>query len=492
MANKRNEVRKFRHAKDTADDAFLNKLMPYLTSGEPVAIVPTNLLMEGVGAMQNIRKTHYSVEHDYEHMEQHLDREESKLFDLEADLFHFLSGPDDIDRRDWKSSTAPIEDVEHDSEEWDDKNDDDNQSTSRISLLGITGELKGEIHPLYRDLADAVGECELAKEHLDELWNHHEKLLEELELNVYRVRNEQGKTLSEEELDFLKSLLTHIPGDAQEFEDRFGFEGDEDDLEFFQDYSLREAQAQKNLEEATQKANQLMQICSEKGVMRRNPEFNEEYTIYLDASLPPGDNMTINLPTMAAKDLANPRFPMLLSNPSHVLDLLSPIEALQRAMKLSKDDPNDQANFRQKVACMKEMGISMLMKNATNTPDYISEWLVHKLRTSPLEAELLFSICEGLFKITDRHKWQEQVLQHWQSDGANSFPHGFEAPLTPNYEVPEIEHVGGSLVNSAITVTPAPPAEPPAEEPPAEEPPAAEPPAAEPQDEAGPELTTKT
>jgi hypothetical protein len=67
---------------------------------------------------------------------------------------------------------------------------------------------------------------------------------------------------------------------------------------------------------------------------------------------------------------------------------------------------------------MKELGISTLMAKAASTADYINQWLIHRLRTSPLEAELMLAVCETEVRVVNLRRWQEEVLYYWRLDEA--------------------------------------------------------------------------
>jgi len=68
--------------------------------------------------------------------------------------------------------------------------------------------------------------------------------------------------------------------------------------------------------------------------------------------------------------------------------------------------------------------------NEGDVGDRITCWLLHKLRSSGLEAELLASFTDGLDRSTDTEKWQEKVLQFWFFDSANLPPSAYEVEPT--------------------------------------------------------------
>ncbi|GAB1314873.1 hypothetical protein MFIFM68171_05083 [Madurella fahalii] len=438
MAGKRGELRELRRRKDDIDNAFMQTFRPYLASKTHIVVVPTDLLGERFGEMQSIRDEYYTAESAYEAMELELDKEELALEILEADMARVSHGQ--VNARSprpfpTRPPTLKINGQVDAKPNDGPRGQDDSGPPSPVSLLGISGELQEDIHPLYQELLEAAGDRQLAEEYCEDIEIHHEKILYDLELELHRkrVRNNQGNLISEEDLRSLRSSLTKVPTDAAEFEARFGIPISDDDLEFLRDYELVEKQARQELDEASQTLNRLRELCIKKGVMRKHASYHEELAIFSGSNwtpMPADGNIAIeSAPRPAAGGLAHPRFPILLSNPSHVLDLLSPIAALERALKLPKDDP---MSAQRRAECMKELGISTLMKKTENTPDYINQWLIHRLRTSPMEAELMLAVCESVFKVVNLRRWQEEVLYYWRlDDAAKLSPLVFQGAQTP-------------------------------------------------------------
>ncbi|KAK3685668.1 hypothetical protein B0T22DRAFT_482619 [Podospora appendiculata] len=437
LAQKRKWIRALRHKKDETDNAFMQLIRSHLAS----AVVPISIIEKRFGEMQSIRDDYYSAESTYEAMEQDLDLHESELRALEADLFRLLDDQGGSGRQ--ASSSAS-------SDKEDNRGEEESRPESRISLLGISSDRQEDIHPLYQQLLDTAGDRELAREHYDDLQLHRDKILDKLEIKLLRVRTNQGKTLSEEELIYLKSSVGQAHTDAGAFRAQFGVTLDEDDLDFLRDFEAREAEAKIGLEESTRETERLRHLCIEQGVMRKHPSYNEEFTVFLGstpASLGPDGNMRIDDPARPGCDLTHPIFPTLLSNPSHVLDLLSPMQALTKAMELPKDRPD---TTQRRTECMKELGIANLMKKVDNKPDYINQWLIHRLRTSPMEAELALSVAQTTLKIKNIRRWQEDVLFHWRQDEAAQLsPDAFRGPQTPRDEL-GIDDDSGYIVNSVI------------------------------------------
>ncbi|KAK3370138.1 hypothetical protein B0H63DRAFT_527885 [Podospora didyma] len=456
MARKRTMARELRQKMAGVDNAFMQKMRPHLTKS--MAVFPTEVVANGIREMQSIRDDYYSAESAYEAEEEHLEREESKLQALELDFVRLMFDWKDASHYDSTSATfvgnhrldlaARVHAETKDAED-----DDGDDSASRITLLGISGERHEDIHPLYQELLDAAAECELTREHYEELQMQHEDILHDVEMSLHRERgrNNQGNFLSEDDLRSLRLSLAHVPESAADFRAQFGVSISEDDLDFLQDFEAEEDRVRKKLEEASRNVEWLRAECTKKGVMRKNASYSEEFTIFLGSSrssLLAEGNISIEPSPGAGGDLTHPKFPILLSNPSHVLELLSPSAALEKAMKLPKDNP---LNAQRRADCMKELGITTLMKKVDGgIPDYINQWLIHRLRTSPLEAELMFTISEAEFKIVNLRRWQEEVLLYWRRDeAANLSPIEFQSPQTPKDQLSIVDDME-SLVNSVI------------------------------------------
>ncbi|KAG7289455.1 hypothetical protein NEMBOFW57_005826 [Staphylotrichum longicolle] len=472
MARKRKGLQQLRRKNADLDNAFLQMFRPHLTFKRPVAVIPIDVLRTRLFAMQSIRDQYYTAESAYEAMEMELDAAE---LDLEMMQMSIPSLP-----RGWvgapphvrtppppppppppasppppplppRSFPKPAEQREQEES----RNQHGLAPTPPLILRGISGVLHEDIHPLYEELLEAAGDRQVAKEYVEDLEMRREKILYDLEIELHRkrVREDQGNQISEEELRSVRTSLAKVPTDAAEFECRFGIPIPEDDLDFLRDYEATSQRARGELDEATETLAHLRTLCLKRGVMRKHPSFHEEFAIYSScpgwSPKPQDGNMTIDpvpppppplhtttatlttttLPRTAsaasaasaataavpAPSLAHPRFPILLSNPSHVLALDTPVQALKRALKLPKDDPS---SALRRAECMKELGIDALMKKFDSKPDYINQWLIHRLRTSPMEAELMLAVCEGVFRVVNLRRWQEEVLYFWRLDEA--------------------------------------------------------------------------
>ena len=422
---------------------------PHLVSKNGVAIIPIDMLEAKIVDMQDIRNEYYTAEIACEALENELEMEEHKLEELEdrpsRSPFRRVAVVPKIELSLPPPTTRGSGTLE--AKEQDDSSDeDDSAPPTPVSLLGISGQLHEDVHPLYDELLDAAADRQVAKENVEDLGMRREKILYDLEIALHRkrVRESEGSQISEEDLLSLRSSLAQVPTDAAEFEYLFGITISEDELEFLRNYDSAFQHARRELDSATETLSHLRALCLKKGVMRKHASYHEELAIHSSSPdwlpSPQDGNMAIEPEPLARSppppnrhhphapppSLAHPRFPILLSNPSHVLAQLTPLQALERALKLPKDDPR---SALRRAECMKELGISTLMTKAENKPDYINQWLIHRLRTSALEAELMLAVCEGVFKVVNLRRWQEEVLYYWRLDeAANMEVDRFEGP----------------------------------------------------------------
>ncbi|KAK0626458.1 hypothetical protein B0T14DRAFT_401452, partial [Immersiella caudata] len=427
LSQKRRESQALRDEKDRVDNEFMQIFRPQLTSSRPMAIVAVDLIRQRFEDMQLARNSYYAAQSEYEHAEAELMHEESRLQVLEKELYHFLENEgyaggeaNTTTPSDGSARVSGSESGQDDSSDNGSEDDSEDDVASRISLLGISDIRQEDVHPLYVRLIDVAGDRSLFKEQHEEIQMHRNKILRDLEMNLHRERKRTDPLdpISEKELETLKSSLNDIPTDNKEFEAKFGVGIDQDDLDFLRDYRAEEGRLRRQLEEASRKVELLEALCREKGAMRRNAPYSEDYAIYADsnwATFMPESNMTLEPEGELKRDLSHPRFPILLSNPSHILELLTPRSALVQAMAGPADDP---AVAQRRAECSKEYGIENLMKRAENKLDYINQWLIHRLRTTPMEVQLMFSIFEQYFKVRNLRRWQEDVLYFWRQDEA--------------------------------------------------------------------------
>ncbi len=418
MSAKRKAIQELRKRKDDAENRFMGLVRPHLVieTGRHAHPLPVEMLLEHFNALQTIRDECSTAEWKYEAMENQMDHEEKDLMILETEFFSLLYG---------KSVDSEHDDSSGKSE------DDRYVPPSRTSLLGISGDRPVDIHPLYRHLLNAVGDRVLAQEELADLLATRDAVLGNIETRLKLEWSHDDSTLSEDDLGSLKSTLSGLQ-DADELVAKFGSAMQEDELEFLVEFEVEEKNAQDILRKATAEVDHTRTLCIETGVVPKNAPYYEEYTIFADTESMQFETITIGNDTKAHTDsLANPCFPILLSNPKHVLgdEPLTAKSALREATKLPKDDPKRPQLVADSI---KEYSITNLVAGATekDKSDFINRWLLQRLRITPMEVELLFCVFSKFLKVVNRRRWQEDVLYFWSRDDANTPPDKFEGPVT--------------------------------------------------------------
>ncbi|KAK0752127.1 hypothetical protein B0T18DRAFT_317886 [Schizothecium vesticola] len=413
MRKRRIDLQARRHQTDRADNEFMQIIRPLLVALSPVAL-PTETIRERLQVLQQAREAYYGAERAYGDQEAQLDHEEHHLHALELELQRFL----DDQRGDENDASSSGTEPDHVNDNSDKRDEVDPTSNSSYILLGIDGDRAEDVHPLYQKLLNAAADRELAREHHTEMQRRHDRILQDLEMDLHRerARANRGSQLSDGELLSLKLSLTGFPSSVEEFKRKFRVPIDQDDLEFLRDYEVDVETVRRVMEAANYEVFRLKALCDEKGAMRKNPPYEEEFTIVKGTSMAlrlPEGNMALN--HQPAPNLSHPIFSTLLSNPMHVLEQKTPMAALKEVMQMPKDSPGAALG---RINCMKELGISRLMQKPENKTDFINQWLIHRLRTSPMEVELLFSISTGFLRIMNLRRWQEDVLAHWKTDDA--------------------------------------------------------------------------
>jgi hypothetical protein len=451
-ARKREEVVRLRRTRDNLDNEFLQSLRRQVVSKSRNAVIPVDQLNEKLVELQSIRDECNAAESAYDKLDALIEAAKRDLAILGQHIPRFPS-PQASGVGPWippppppsmmpsmvRSMTPPVTVVAP-------RHVDPREPKGPlffvprreerpVELSGISPDRDEDIHFLYQDLLDAAGDRQLVKEEVEDLALRRDKILYDLELELHRkrVRENQGSQVSENDLLELRLALSQPPSSVEEFQTRFGIDIAEDNLDFLHQFESEMKLAQEKLEKITKVVDQLRELCLRKNVMRKHRSYHEDLCIF--SSLPgwspsPNDGNipiesferpTTNSAVKQPPSLANPRFPILLSNPAHVLELRTPRQALEYAERLPKNNPQNAAIY---ARCMKEVGISEHMSKAYGTRDFVNEWLIHRLRTEPLEAELMLSVAEQFFHIVNLRRWEEDVLRYWRLDGTGARSRG--------------------------------------------------------------------
>jgi hypothetical protein len=444
MAARREELRSLRREKDLADNGFMQAVRERLITEGEYVILPVKEIQQHFERMQAARNVYCSAELAYEAMEQELETEEQELTRMETSLPALHGDP--LARH----PTAVQDDNSLNDQAQEENSSAKDQSSLRTPdiLLGISAELEDDIHPLYGQLLDAAAKLNSAEDFCEEIEVDRERLLSDLERQFLLQKHLTGDNVTDDDLKSFRSSLVNIPDTMKEFEARFGLSITQGDYEFLRDYESLAKEAREKVDQASRRLTYLRELCMSKGVMRKHPTFQEEVAIFSnvpDWSPHPDDGMIDIGPThhllhshlqraQPAHDpfktspgsvkpsaLAHPLFSILMSNPTYILQLLSPIKALARVLALPKTDPT---TVQLRAECMKEIGILKLMKaSVKNKVDFVNQWLMHRVRTCRLECMVLLATTQLVFqkasrRLTNLRRWQEEVLYWWPKDGA--------------------------------------------------------------------------
>lgn len=409
ILDQRKALKEKRRLKEAADNRFMSLFRPLLAEGQPRTVsFSTASLQSGFRELQATRTEYQVLEARYESLEDALSQAEFELESLERLFLGKLYSP----LRPTDSTT-----LHDDMQEYE-------VPPSRMSLLGIPSARPEDVHPIYEDLMSAIGDLQLAQEHKEDLIMHKEAIQQGQE-NLKRIEKYQGRELAAQ---------TRQISDA--------------DLEFLRDYEVDERDAQNRIDRLAARVERLKKQCYDEDLIPKTAPFHEIYSFQPDIR----DDLSIDLDLEEDRDddarLADQRFPLLLFNPSHILDedLLTAQGALRKAVRLPAQDPARRLTIQ---AAKKECSIeSLVVKfDDKNKSDFINRWLLHRLRTSRLEADLLYSVFSSCMKILNFDKWQADVLFYWPRDPANLPAETFIGPITSDgLDVRDLE-----MLNTDVT-----------------------------------------
>ncbi|KAI1079294.1 hypothetical protein F5B20DRAFT_172322 [Whalleya microplaca] len=427
---KRTQVQDLRHSRDQANLTFMTAVQ---------AILPNSPGLDRLfKAMQDAQLRCQEAEQRFDDMLGELEHGE---VELELEERRFYTAAAGID-----SAAAS-----------DDGSDDDScsQTSDNSALRGITGDRPEDIHPLFQELRETFANIQLAKE-----------LLANTRLKRKALSITKFQFLAPDSIELLENFGD--VGKKRALELRQSGILSEDDVELLQDYDELEQQAISDIDRYTEVAIQLEKECHEKGVMPKNTPFRQEGfgfnpvhqdDIHLGAE-PPGRHFSGTYP----KTLAHPVFPTLLSNPMHLLEDFprTPEQSLRMAISLPPGTPHRQKHID---TAAREVNINSLF-GETKEEDkngFINRWLLHKLHSSPMEAELLWCTFHVRLKILNVDRWQQDVLYlWWQDQAANIPPAQFQgiyedrssASINPRTDIPSKCHSDSAQVDYRKSLDP--------------------------------------
>ena len=368
MTSDRKALRELRRRKNDADNKMLSlirQVLPRLG----------NDYRRSFADAQALRDEYTTQENHYEEREVVLDKLEGELELLETKFFAGLSqrAGADGDREDTRN-------VNGGSSQQDDM---------PIELRGISPDgPKEEMHPIYSQFQDAVGDFGLASESWHELLG------------------------ARAEIDFKLTIDKHLEMERL----------DEEELEFLEEYPEEEARRSKELQEARERVERLRRLCEEHGVMRKHLPFQVFYVLRKhfptaeddESDLDDDVDLLENTHSRLVKPgRARPFLWRLMSQEAHLFgeEPVLPYKELDAAVEAAIPNPKRIRDAEE------EMFLWEIFSScpAHDISEFISRWLLQQLRISPHMAHLWY------LSATDEEKshplaWQEEVLREWWQD----------------------------------------------------------------------------
>jgi len=435
-----------RRIRSEAERDVNNMLKPHMievTHGITIHPKQARSFPEKFAAMQRSQADYNLAESEYERLQLEMSAQEKQLEIVETQFFTSLYSTAARKPQPLESGASISDSAE-------------SLTSKPESLLGISAHRAHDMHPLYKELLDAAGEKELAREHYTELLLQREAIFSDLNRRAAldRNRDQSGQSrwqgaLSEEELNGLRLRSSF---DFKDVELRVGHILKEDEREFLQEYEVEGRTARDQLDMKQREVERLRDLCIAKNIFPPDMPAFEAYPIFADNDMAQEPQQGhLNILPSSGESLADPRYPLLLSNPSHILERvpLTARAARTNALQLDKNDPE---RPRLLAHAMKEAGISSLLSKfaVDNKSDFINRWLLQNLRTSPLEVDLLYAQFTKILKVVNTGRWEEDVLVYWLHDGTNRPPAEFEGPITTK-DTLEVDQVGTDRQNSVIS-----------------------------------------
>lgn len=394
----RRKAQRRRVRKDAADNIFMSVLRPLLvcSAGNNLLATSHARLRELLDCMQKARDKCQDVETTLESLEEKLGHAEGQLDSAEESLINELRPGAEL-----TTSGKPPEPPSRRS-----------PSPLPPLLLGIGPERPEDFHPLYKKFMSAVGYLQLAEEHHQDLHFRKQSI--------------------EREQDHLRLAQDYHPADDNVINRQI----ETQDLKFLRDFDIHIEENLLEMGKLREEVERLRQTCQNRGVFPKHAPLHEAYRFERDL----GDDLLLNIgPSegMEAGSLFTSRFAVLLYSPNHLMEdpPITAKAALKRAVSMKDGDPIKAELF---ASAAKEFLIEHLVQdtNESDKTDFINRWLLHRLRTSAVEVELLYSlfVSSSSLQILNMEQWQQDVLFYWTRDEqARLPPERYVGPVTSEY-----------------------------------------------------------
>lgn len=369
IAEKKRSLKPLRQQTSNANNAFMNATRHLMVKKTALHNETDSHLNTLFAEMQRLHSESQDLETSCEELEDEVDQEEKELQRIEFRFFSLLAG-DDGEMSDGSSS-------EHGDSLINDLPDE---------LLGISPDRPLEDwHPLFHQLTLAAASLHSAQEEVTSLQSI-SKFCEEK-----WIERSHGQKLAREMADFLVEYPTLVKTKKAE------------------------------LDQCRQEVDRLRAMCEERQAMAKHLPVRLDLALNADAD--PEDIALPDNDTILQEYRAMPpsRFSEILSQPNHLLASPEPLTAEVAKRVADRLPDSNPDKFRIVHHATKELEIDSLALFGDEEDDKnnnINRWLLHNLRSSPLDASLLHSVfvtTQGL-RILDPHRWQRDVLYYWWRD----------------------------------------------------------------------------
>lgn len=402
LSKVRRQTRKARAEKDAIDNAFMSVLRD-LRFNTPVTTLPGSGAADtaGVGPVSSLDISRLQA--PLEKMQEARHRCQAWELSLEALEDDFETAHEELDYLERLLINDLRPGAQRAYEKPGIKDKDDHMPEP---LLGLQEEPVKNHHPLYMRFMSTLRDQSLAEE------EYHDSL--------------QRKALIEDDLYRLELVAKYQQGSMGSLRPP-----DARDLDFLGNFEKEEKKSLDRMEQLRTEAQRLRDRCFEEGLVPRYAGLMDIYTyypweFYIDPA--PATEMDEAFDVDQVSYMTRARFWILLTQPRHLLEHepMTAKTALEVADAALKKDPGNLQNQQLRNAAEKEYIIENLIRDARegDKGNFISRWALQRLRISPSEVELLYSIFEdetGL-QIHDVHRWQQEVLYCWPRDAAARLP----------------------------------------------------------------------
>lgn len=392
LAKARRHARKARVDKDAVDNAFMSLLRPlrFTAPGPAVDALDPGLdlaqLQLLLDKMQEARNRCQASEVALETVEDELDTAQDQLDHLERLLINEARPGEGEIIREAETEHASVSVPE--------------------SLLGLQEEPDEYYHPLYTRFLEAIGEHDMVEEGHSEHLHRKAEIEYDLYLSGLRQQYQQDPTRETEQPDA-------------------------DDLDFLRHFDEGEKKSLDRMQRLMSLADSLIERCFEEGVVPRYANMTNISLYHPDEFRVDPDPTTDSdqgLETTTAPYTTTTRFWMLLSNPSHLLEEepVTAATALKKADAALAEDPDNLEKKQLRNSALKELFMEYPIRYSApgDKGSFVNLWVLHRLRTSPGEVELMYSIFtdETGVDVGDFGRWQQDVLYCWPRDEAALAP----------------------------------------------------------------------